>query len=982
MKETTVVIIGGGATGSGVLRDLAMRGIPALLLEKGGICNGTSSRFHGLLHSGGRYAVSDTEAAAECIRENMILRRIGHGCVRDTEGFFVLTPQDDPDYVDKWVRGCAEAGIAAEELEPAEALSLEPGMAPDVKRVFRVPDASIDGFRLVLHNAMSARRYGGEILTYREVVGITQASGRVTGVDVGNRLDGTAEHIACQFVVNAAGSWSGRVAGLAGLDVPVTPDKGTLIVFNHRFSQRVINRLHKSSDGDIFVPHGSITILGTTSQSVKDPEDSIPSTRDVLRLMELGKPLFPQINAFRILRAFAGTRPLYTPGSAEGRSVSRGFHIADHAAEGLEGFVTVFGGKFTTYRLMAEQVCDIVAPKLGVTAPCRTAEEPIIPDPDPALLAKGARIFMPQGVGLVADRLGDEFGDCVGQGDCALAGRKDYNPLMCECEMISWREIQYVASRPSTHSLNDIRLRTRIGMGTCQGTFCALRIASALVEAGVPFAQNVLKDLRRFVQERWKGIRYVYWGQLAREIEMTRDIYCASLAMDEQEGCGTDELDFMQPRLEPDEKAPLPAPRFTSRSDCVVVGAGLAGMAAALAAARQGQRVTLVCAGAGSLSVSTCAVDVLGMTARGRVEGDPLQALGQLAPVHPYVRLGEARVLEACRFLRDLAASAGWTLAGFEGDRLVNTFVPTAAGTEKATCLVPASMDGRSAVHVRRVLVCDVEGIRDCTPALAMSGLSKQGAWSGAEFAAAWLKNPASGGYRTATALDCARALDGRGQALEAFCRELSAKARGFDAVLLPPVLGTRPGDALHRVVCEAAGCPVLEMAALPPGVTGMRLSRLFLEALRREGVCLCENTRVLASDRQGRRVTGLFTSHEDGVRRFEADRFVLATGGVLGGGITLEPGRGHAPVLGLSFPVPEETAEWTRKDVFAPQPFAMLGVPVTESLQPSLDGFEPFAENVRMAGRSIGGFDPVFEKSGNGTALATGFASAVLPWK
>ncbi|MBQ1330397.1 MAG: anaerobic glycerol-3-phosphate dehydrogenase subunit B, partial [Desulfovibrio sp.] len=150
------------------------------------------------------------------------------------------------------------------------------------------------------------------------------------------------------------------------------------------------------------------------------------------------------------------------------------------------------------------------------------------------------------------------------------------------------------------------------------------------------------------------------------------------------------------------------------------------------------------------------------------------------------------------------------------------------------------------------------------------------------------------------------------------------------DAVLLPPVLGTRPGSAIYHAVCDAAGCPVLEMAGLPPGVTGMRLSRLFYEALRREGVCLCENTRVLASDRQGRRVTGLFTSHEDGVRRFEADRFVLATGGVLGGGIVLEPGRGRAPVLGLSFPVPEETAEWTRKDVFAPQPFAMLGVPVT----------------------------------------------------
>ena len=99
MLETTVVVIGGGATGIGTLRDLCMRGIPAILLEQGGLAHGTSSRFHGLLHSGGRYAVGDNESARECIEENMILRRIGRQCIEETEGFFALTPEDDPAYV-------------------------------------------------------------------------------------------------------------------------------------------------------------------------------------------------------------------------------------------------------------------------------------------------------------------------------------------------------------------------------------------------------------------------------------------------------------------------------------------------------------------------------------------------------------------------------------------------------------------------------------------------------------------------------------------------------------------------------------------------------------------------------------------------------------------------------------------------------------------------------------------------------------------
>lgn len=527
VKETTVVIIGGGATGAGILRDLSMRGVRAILLEQGGLAHGTSSRFHGLLHSGGRYAVGDNEAARECIEENTILRRVGRECVEETEGFFVLTPQDDPAYVDGWVEACGRAGIRAEQVDVAEARRLEPNLAPDILAVYRVPDACVDGFRLVWHNACSARRYGGELLTYHRVTGIEQQGGRIRGVTARNMISGEDVRIACDVVINAAGSWAGQVAQLAGLDVRVSPDRGTLIAFNHRFTSRVINRLHKSSDGDIFVPHGSITILGTTSSATDRPDSTTPTSAEVLRLLELGRPLFPHIGSYRILRAFAGTRPLYDAGGAGGRSASRGFHIVDHEEEGLAGMASIFGGKLTTYRLMAEKLCDHVCARLGVSAPCRTAEEPML-EPAPAgLLKRAAGLFPMQGAELAAHRLGASFGKVV-----EMMEEDRERQIICECEMVSRAEIEFVAGDPATHSLHDVRLRTRMGMGTCQGTFCSLRAIGALEECAAHLALSPTEDVRQFAQERWKGLRPALWGTQAREVMLSRAVYAATMNLD------------------------------------------------------------------------------------------------------------------------------------------------------------------------------------------------------------------------------------------------------------------------------------------------------------------------------------------------------------------------------------------------------------------------------------------------------------------
>ncbi|MDR1856235.1 MAG: anaerobic glycerol-3-phosphate dehydrogenase subunit A [Desulfovibrio sp.] len=523
-NATTVAIIGGGATGVGILRDLSMRGIPAVLLERQALAAGTSSRFHGLLHCGGRYAVGDPEAARECIQENRILRHIAPNCIESPEGFFVLTPEDDPAYEKTWLEGCAKAGIATSPVDPDEARRLEPGLSPDIKVVHRVPDASVDGFRLVWHNWLSAREHGGQLRLRHQVTGILQDGGKVAGLRVLDRNKGEEYVLNCDMVVSAAGPWAGEVAAMAGIHVDITPDRGTLVVFNHRFASRIVNRLHRSGDGDIFVPVGTVTILGTTSFTADGPEDTLPTSEEVLRLLDLGAPVFPDLRSHRILRAFAGVRPLYTPpNTAHGRGGSRNFVIVDHADQGLAGMVSIFGGKLTTYRLMAEKIGDLVAKRLGVNAPCATARTPLSPPPSRSDMEKASKIFPVSALRQAAERQGAAFPKLV-KGLAEGRGAE----FLCECEMVSRAEVELTAMESPAFNLNDIRVRTRIGMGTCQGAFCPLRSMGALHAAGIREDLDPRRELSRFLGERWKGLRPALWGVQVQEIELSREIYGAT----------------------------------------------------------------------------------------------------------------------------------------------------------------------------------------------------------------------------------------------------------------------------------------------------------------------------------------------------------------------------------------------------------------------------------------------------------------------
>ena len=291
--SSDVLVIGGGATGAGVAWDAALRGFDVVLVDRLDLAEGTSGRFHGLLHSGGRYAVKDPRAAEECIAENRILRRVAADCVEDTGGLFVTTPFDDPAYADKFAQGCRATGVDCEEISASQALRDEPLLNPGISRAFRVPDANIDVWKTVWAMGHGAQQRGARVLPYHAAVAIHRDGDEVTGARVRDTRSGEEVEIEARVTVNAAGAWAGQIADLAGIEgVRVLPGRGIMIAMNHRLVNTVINRCQMPTDGDIIVPIRTVCVIGTTDQHTDDPDDhtvdAVRGRRNARRRREAG----------------------------------------------------------------------------------------------------------------------------------------------------------------------------------------------------------------------------------------------------------------------------------------------------------------------------------------------------------------------------------------------------------------------------------------------------------------------------------------------------------------------------------------------------------------------------------------------------------------------------------------------------------------------------------------------------------------------
>ncbi len=492
--RTEVLVIGGGATGVGVARDLSLRGIGCLLLEMGDYCHGASGGNHGLLHSGGRYAVKDPGSAIECASENTILKRIASFCIEDTGGLFVSLPGDDQEFGQRFRDACRETGVRTDEITIEEALLLEPGLDPRTEECVAVQDGSIDPFVLVQANVDQVRANGGVVHNHCRVTGMTVQDHLVTQVEYIDRRDGQKRLVHPEMVVNAAGSWTPYMAAMAGIKIDLALDQGSMLVFDGRLCHHVLNRLRPPSNGDIAVPNHTSTIMGTTSRPAASYEEARVMRSDVELLMREANSLLPSSSVTRTIRTYCGVRPLL--GAFGGRDASRSFNILNDGA--AENLFSVAGGKLTTYRLMAEKVADQVCLMLGHRGHCRTHLEELSPGPSSSLSGGIGNARLHRKHGAVSTDMG-----------------RQPSSVVCSCEQVLRSEVDHYLDGPDILSIGDMMRRTRIGMGYCQGLDCSLTVLDMFVERrGV----EAIPLLDEFLEERERGQRHASGEQLRQEL--------------------------------------------------------------------------------------------------------------------------------------------------------------------------------------------------------------------------------------------------------------------------------------------------------------------------------------------------------------------------------------------------------------------------------------------------------------------------------
>ena len=498
--STQLLVIGGGSTGLGVAWDACLRGLKVVLVEQGDLGQGTSGRYHGLLHSGGRYVISDPTSASACAIENRVLRHIIPHAIEDTGGLFVATPADPIDFPDRWFAACQELGVTAEEITSTEAIRLEPTLNPRISRAFRVQDASLDSFDLLHTLTAAIKRAGGQVWLRHRVEKLILNANTIVAAEV-RSLD-TSERITIgvDLVINATGPWSGQTASLAGIQLPILLDKGSMIAMAARPVHTIINRCRPPSDGDVIVPVGTVAVLGTTDVEVQQPTDLTIEPWEIDFLLAQGEILTPQLAHLRPMRAWAGVRPLYQPNTVDlrtTRELPRAHIILDHAdRDGLHGMISVFSGKLTTFRLMAEQATDLACKHMGITAVCRTNETPLSPT---------SRSFYK-----LPDRLAK----------LEATTSHDFPQVICECELVTRSALEEALQATSTHDLDDVRRSLRLGMGPCQAGFCAFRAAGIAHEVAPPGG-----CLTTFLEERWRGMVPLGWDHTLRQMELMRRVY-------------------------------------------------------------------------------------------------------------------------------------------------------------------------------------------------------------------------------------------------------------------------------------------------------------------------------------------------------------------------------------------------------------------------------------------------------------------------
>jgi glycerol-3-phosphate dehydrogenase subunit B len=401
--------------------------------------------------------------------------------------------------------------------------------------------------------------------------------------------------------------------------------------------------------------------------------------------------------------------------------------------------------------------------------------------------------------------------------------------------------------------------------------------------------------------------------------------------------------------------------------DAVVIGAGTAGLTAGIRLAQSGARVCVLAKGHGSTHLAPGPVDVIGY-APDRVE-EPARALDDLVAArrdHPYALLGPQPLGDALHWFRQTAADGPLPGYTYVGGLARNQFLPTALGALRPSALVPETMAAGEAGQLGQVCIVGTPSLRDFHPSLCAANLTSAGIDARAISLNLQLERA------DMSALGIARHFDDATWRAR-FCAELLLALRSEEHVGVPAMLGLKDPHAVLSDIEHRLGRRVFEIPTLPPSVPGMRLYEILRSTLRAAGGRLVLGADVVASQRDGNRVTAVTTRAAGRDLTYVAPWTVLATGGFASGAIELDSHWvTRERVLGLPLRgLPEADAPRFVSTYLTEQPLARVGVAVDAELRAQ------GAENVLVAGAALPGAVPWREGSGEGIALASGYRAA-----
>ncbi|WP_436934828.1 FAD-dependent oxidoreductase [Halovenus marina] len=547
-----VLVIGGGVTGITTARDLAIRGLDVTLVERGTLASGATGWTETLLESGARHAATDPELARRCLREGQVLREIAGHCIDDSGGLLVDHGDQSAQY-DRTIEACRELDISVRELGADEIRAVEPSLSPEIDRAARIPDATVDPFRLALDTASDAAAHGATIRTHTEVTDVLVEDGSVVGVRVdgtrqavtdggavspaaapgrsfgapdtskqrpgesgsqrsgdGNRagqsergdtLDHTSientvasneEEIRADYVVNAAGAHAGEIASMAGFDLPLEFTRSAVVLSASASTETIVRQIQESGEQHV-VPAGSMSVLGTATETVENPDDETGLSEAVDGILAGLSETVPGIETTRLPRTEWSVRT-----DLETADISGGVHIDHTKYHDTWGMVTVVGARLTTHRHLAERVTDHICGEFGIQRECQTDEL--------SLRNWGGTQ--------------NAFGRLTDDTDQFERGQPDpQGAVICPCLGVTKDAVhEAIDDAGPSADLNDVRIRTGAGSGVCQGGRCAHRMATQLHPGKDRYA--VESALNSLLNERWRGQRYTLWGdQLTSAME-------------------------------------------------------------------------------------------------------------------------------------------------------------------------------------------------------------------------------------------------------------------------------------------------------------------------------------------------------------------------------------------------------------------------------------------------------------------------------